>query len=106
LDSSKAGAEEVAMQTARSKVVADTDQVRITSWEFAPGTATGLHRHEFPYVVIPVTGGSFRIVSKDGSITEMAQEAGGAYVRDSGAEHDVINSGESFASFVEVELKR
>jgi beta-alanine degradation protein BauB len=94
------------MQTAQSKIVADTDQVRITSWEFAPGMATGHHRHEYPYVVVPVTGGSFSIVAKDGSITEMAQEAGGAYVRDSGAEHDVINSGQSFASFVEVELKR
>jgi quercetin dioxygenase-like cupin family protein len=94
------------MQTAQSKVIADTDRLRITSWEFEPGTATGPHRHELPYVVIPVTGGVFNVVSKDGSIAEMKQDAGGAYVRDAGAEHDVINSGQSFASFVEVELKR
>jgi beta-alanine degradation protein BauB len=94
------------MQTAQSKAIADTDRLRITLWEFEPGTATGPHRHEFPYVVVPVTGGVFSVVSKDGSTTEMTQEAGGAYVRDSGAEHDVINSGQSFASFVEIELKR
>ena len=95
-----------AMPTARSNILADTDRVRITSWEFEPGTATGPHRHEFPYVVVPITGGVFSVVTKDGSSTEMTQEAGGAYVRDAGVEHDVINAGPSLASFVEIELKR
>lgn len=93
------------MQQARSTVIADSDQVRVTSWEFDPATSTGLHRHEFSYVVVPVSGGTFSVVAADGSVSEMEQEAGGAYVRGPGAEHDVVNAGRARASFVEVEIK-
>ena len=36
-------------------VQVDNDRVRVTEWRFAPGTATGWHRHEFDYVVVPMT---------------------------------------------------
>ncbi len=93
------------MEKAQSTIIADDSQVKVTVWRFGPQTATGLHRHEFDYVVVPVSGGMFSVVAPDGSITEMLQDAGGAYVRPAGAEHDVVNSSGIPASFVEVELK-
>ncbi|MDQ6687039.1 MAG: cupin [Actinomycetota bacterium] len=92
------------MKKARATVIADDSRVRVTVWEFGPQTATGLHRHEFDYVVVPVSGGTFSVVAPDGSTSEMVQEAAGAYVRTAGAEHDVVNSSDGPASFVEVEI--
>ena len=73
-------------------------------WTFAPGQATGHHRHEFDYVVVPVSGGTFTVTAADGT-TELNQQAGQAYARATGAEHDVANTGPRRAVFVEVELK-
>ena len=35
----------------------DDATVRVTEWRFAPGATTGWHRHEYPYVVVPMTTG-------------------------------------------------
>ncbi len=92
------------MERAESAVLIDTDRVRVTAWKFAPGQATGVHRHEFDYVVVPVSGGTFTVTAADGA-TQLNQQAGQAYARQAGVEHDVANSGPDGAMFVEVELK-
>jgi quercetin dioxygenase-like cupin family protein len=92
------------MEQAESEVLIDTERVRVTMWKFAPGQATGAHRHEFDYVVVPVSGGTFTITAADGT-AELNQEAGQAYARQAGVEHDVANTGPQQAVFVEVELK-
>jgi len=92
------------MEQAESAVLIDTETLRVTVWKFAPGQATGVHRHEFDYVVVPVSGGTFTITAADGT-TELNQEAGQAYARQAGVEHDVANAGPQQAVFVEVELK-
>jgi hypothetical protein len=64
-----------------------------------------MHRHELDYVVVPVSGGSFTVTGLDGARSELRQEAGQAYARQAGVEHDVANAGPRTAVFVEVELK-
>lgn len=82
----------------------DNGRVRVTEWRFAPGTATGHHRHEFPYVVVPLTAGPLSIVSESGVATaELA--FGRAYFRDAGVEHDVRNPNPFEFVFVEIEMK-
>ena len=83
----------------------DNDSVRITEWRFAPGAATGHHRHEFDYVVVYVTAASIRAVGPGGE-TRFDMEAGQSYFRQAGVEHDVINAGDAPVTFVEIELKR
>ncbi len=83
----------------------DNDQVRVTEWRFAPGAATGWHRHEFDYVITPVIGGNVEIVHGDGSRTPFAMEPGKSYFREAGVEHDVVNGAGGELRFVEVELK-
>lgn len=92
------------MERAVSSVLIDTDRVRVTVWTFAPGQATGVHQHEFDYVVVPISGGTFTVTAADGT-TQLNQQAGHAYTRQAGVEHDVANSGQQRAQFVEVELK-
>jgi beta-alanine degradation protein BauB len=94
------------MSEARGTVTADDDRVRVTTWTFdTAGTATGRHRHEFDYVVVPVTGGTFTVTDADGSVREMEQVAGAAYLGTAGTDHDVV-SHTAGAVFVEIELKR
>ena len=93
------------MTTARPTTAIDDDRVRVTSWSFAPGAQTGPHRHEFDYIVVPVTGGTFEVVAADGSTQEMVQQAGVAYPGREGTEHNVINRSPVRAEFVEIELR-
>jgi quercetin dioxygenase-like cupin family protein len=83
----------------------DDASVRVTEWRFAPGAATGWHRHEYAYVVVPLTTGRLEITAREGaSVTEL--RAGRAYARAAGVEHDVRNANAFEFVFVEIELKR
>ena len=94
------------MPTARSETSIDDDRLRITTWTFEDGEDTGDHRHEYDYVVVPITGGTFAITEPGGTAREMTQQAALAYLGRAGTEHNVINRSGRTAVFVEVELKR
>lgn len=93
-----------ARPAATRTVQIDNDRVRVSHWLFAAEAATGWHRHEFDYVIVPLMAGTLRL--DDGQAVAMADlEAAGSYFRPAGVEHDVANaSGHEFA-FVEIELK-
>jgi quercetin dioxygenase-like cupin family protein len=84
----------------------DDDRVRITTWTFEDGEDTGDHRHEYDYVVVPVTGGTFEVIEADGTTREMIQQVALAYRGREGTEHNVVNRSGRTAVFVEIELKR
>src|SRR5262252_8016705 len=46
----------------------DNGTVRVTEWRFAPGASTGYHRHEYPYVVVPMTTGQLAVTGPDGEL--------------------------------------
>jgi len=48
-------------------VQVDNDHLRVTEWRFAPGAATGYHRHAYDYVVVPVLDGELELIGPDGS---------------------------------------
>lgn len=93
------------MAEARSIIHVENDQVRVTEWIFAPGDATGWHRHGYAYVITPVTGGPVEIVGPGGQTTQFLMQPGVSYYREAGVEHDVVWKGEGELRFVEVELK-
>jgi quercetin dioxygenase-like cupin family protein len=82
----------------------DNERVRVTEWRFAPGAATGWHRHDFDYVVVPMTTGPLRIRTAQGE-TAAELAAGRAYFREAGVEHDVSNPNAYEVVFIETELK-
>ena len=89
---------------AQPTVLIDNERVRVTRWRFAPGAATGWHRHEYDYVIVPLTDGTLRLVEPDGE-RDSVLEAGAPYTRPAGVEHDVVNANDYEFSFVEIELK-
>jgi quercetin dioxygenase-like cupin family protein len=91
--------------SARAKVFIDNDRVRVTEWRFAPGAATGWHRHELPYVIMPLTSGRLQLLDGAGDATFAELEVGVPYYRDAGVEHDVVNANDHEFVFVETEIK-
>ncbi|HEU0195019.1 MAG TPA: cupin domain-containing protein [Gaiellales bacterium] len=94
------------MATAHSILCADDDRVRVSTLTFADGAETGYHRHAYDYLVVPVTGGTFRVEEADGSTRELTQMPGEPYQGPAGTEHNVVNVSGTTVSFVEVEFKR
>jgi quercetin dioxygenase-like cupin family protein len=94
------------MPTVQSTLVAEDDRVRVSTLTFTDGAETGHHRHAYDYIVVPITGGTFRVEETDGSTRELTQAAGVPYQGPAGTEHNVVNTSGATASFVEIELKR
>lgn len=92
------------MTEAQSTLQLENERVRVTEWRFAPGAATGWHRHQFDYVVVPMTTGKLLLKEPGGERTAELT-AGVSYSRGAGVEHDVINTNDYEFVFVEVELK-
>jgi quercetin dioxygenase-like cupin family protein len=82
----------------------DTMRTRVTRYRLAPGATTGAHRHEYDYVIVPVTSGRLRVVANGREIfADLA--SGVSYAREAGVEHEVFNAGTGEMIFVEIELK-
>ena len=82
----------------------ENERVIVTEWRFPPGTETGHHVHGHDYVVVPLTEGTLRITSEQGT-TNVALALGAAYGRPAGVAHNVANPGPGEFRFVEIELK-
>ena len=83
----------------------DNERTRVTEWRFAPGAETGVHIHEYDYVVVPMLDGILKIIAPDGTETLAEMNAGQSYFREKGVHHNVINANEFDYVFVEVEFK-
>lgn len=86
-------------------VQVENDHLRVTEWRFAPGAATGYHRHAHDYVVVPVVDGELELIGPDGRRSRSRLQQGKSYFRNAGVEHDVVNAGAGIMTFVEIELK-
>jgi len=92
-------------ERAAPTVFIDNERVRVTEWRFAPGAATGWHRHDMDYVVVPMADGALELVGPGGARSRAELERGVPYFRTAGVEHDVINANTFEFAFVEIELK-
>jgi quercetin dioxygenase-like cupin family protein len=93
------------MSRATSTVQVDDARVRVTQWDFAPGTDTGFHTHEMDYVVVPMTSGILTLTDAQGCETTSALTVGQAYSRAAGVAHNVMNRTDERIVFIEVEHK-
>ena len=91
--------------TAIGTVQVETEEVRVTRWDFPhKGANTGWHTHAYDYVVVPVVDGTLSITSPDGTVSEVPLKAGVSYAREAGVEHDVANGLDTPMAFVEIEM--
>ena len=83
----------------------DNARLRVIEWLFAPGAATGWHRHAHDYVVVPMTTGRLLLEEPGGAIRHAKLTVDVSYSRETGVEHDVINDNDTEFVFIEIELK-
>ena len=94
------------MALARHSVLIDDERVIANRFDFEPGDETGHHVHALPYVIVPLSDGTLRIVDDAGAESHADLTGGVPYSRPAGVSHNVINAGSSPLSFLEIELKR
>lgn len=89
--------------TSHNETQIENEHVRVSRSTFPPGSETGDHRHDFDYVVVPVTSGTLTIeINGESSHAELV--AGVPYNRSAGVEHNVANDTDTEIVFVEIEL--
>jgi beta-alanine degradation protein BauB len=76
-----------------------------TDWRLAPNAVIDWHRHEYPYVVVPMTSGRLASKGRDGEVTTELV-AGRSYSRPEGVEHEVHNANPFEFVFLAIEIKQ
>ena len=89
---------------ASSELMIDNNDVRIMIWSFEANQSTGLHKHEYDYVVVPCKTGQLNIITDNENITSdlVIHQP---YHKKKGVEHEVVYNGDSFMEFIEIEIK-
>ena len=90
---------------AESIVQHDNNRTRVTLWKFLPGVATGWHRHEMDYVIVPLKSGKLKMLELKGKENVVYLTSGISYFRKAGVEHDVVNVNDYEFAFLEIEFK-
>lgn len=88
---------------AQATVQVDEPTLRVTRFDFPPGSETGWHRHGAAYVVVPLQGGTLTVEDAQGSRGHPI-ETGRSYARPAGVEHNIANDTDAAISFVEIEM--
>ena len=96
----------ICRQLAKGTVLHEDENTRVMEWRFAPGAATGWHRHDYDYAVVPLMDGKLGLELAGGGYKEAECKRGIPYNRLEGVEHDVININAFEYAFIEVELKK
>jgi len=91
-------------EKAIAEIQLDTDRVLVTKWTFPPNSETGWHRHNYDYVVVPLSDGCLSLVNSEGE-QKGELKRGVSYNKEAGVEHNVINKNDWEVSFIEIELK-
>jgi quercetin dioxygenase-like cupin family protein len=94
----------MSLVAASGTVQVESEEVRVTEWRLPPGSVIGHHRHEYDYVVVPITDGVMTVVSATGSV-ESPIKASQSYFRKAGVEHEVRNETPREIVFIEIEIK-
>jgi len=91
--------------TAVPTIFIENERTRVTEWRFKNrGDATGWHRHEYDYVIVPLFDGHLEINTGADELTIAEMQNGVPYFREVGVEHDVINGNDFECAFVEIEF--
>ena len=84
----------------------DDERTRVTEWRFAPGAATGWHRHEWDYVTVQQSGGALLLQGADGTEKQVDYEDGRTLSWTAPVEHNAINISDVEVRVLEIEYKK
>ena len=89
---------------AKPTVLIDNEKVKVTEWFFEIGDSTGVHIHQYDYVVVPMLDGELKIIDNENNKTISKLTKGTSYFREKGVNHNVFNNNDFTYSFIEIEI--
>jgi len=87
----------------------DNEDVKVWKTTVLPNAPLQMHRHEHPRVIIPLVGGTMKIVEQDGKSEEHIWEQGHAYwlpTNPPNTTHADVNAGDKPIAVMVVELEK
>ncbi|GMO93198.1 hypothetical protein [Bradyrhizobium sp. TM239] len=87
------------------EIVFENEYVRVWGLALDPGGRQPWHRHELPYLVIPLTDGDNEMIFSDGRRKPTKETPGTALWREPGIPHELINRSTWRYRNILVELK-
>jgi len=91
--------------TAAGPIATENPSVRIYKWVIAPGTATAMHTHTRPYVIVVVTPMQLKMTAPDGTFRAELVKTGDFHWVPVAVTHSLANEGKTEGEIVEFELK-
>lgn len=86
-------------------VAAENPSARIYKWILAPGTASPMHTHVRPYLIIAGTKMELKMTAPDGQSFSHEIQAGDFHWINAKVTHSLANEGTTEGQIVEIELK-
>ena len=86
-------------------VAIENPSVRVYKWSMAPGTATAMHTHTRPYLIVSVTPMQLKMTAPDGQSRTEQVKAGDFHWVNVPVTHSLANESETAGQIVEFELK-
>ena len=87
------------------KVIFENESVRVWSFSVGAGGLKPMHKHELPYIIIPLSGGRVELTTIEGAVRVGEDKPGAAFWQDHGETHQLRNLGSEAYTNVLVELK-
>jgi beta-alanine degradation protein BauB len=88
------------------KVIFENDAIRVWSFSVPPGGIKRMHRHDLPYLIVPMTGGRVELTTIQGKVRYGDDKKGEAFFLEAGETHQLRNLSDHTYENVLVELKK
>ena len=88
------------------EVIFENESIRVWRLMLRPGETQSWHRHDLPYLVVPLTEGNNVMRFADGRERPTQEKPGDALWREPGMPHELENTGAADYSNILVEVKR
>ena len=86
------------------KTIIKNNTVKINEITLRPLEETGIHLHEYDYVIVPITDGKLISFDNTNIKTEFSLKKGEPYFRKAGVEHNILNNSNHEVKFIEIEI--
>jgi beta-alanine degradation protein BauB len=88
------------------KIIFENESIRVWSFSVGPGGIKRMHRHDLPYLIVPMTGGKVELTTIEGKVRYGDDKKGEAFFLPAGETHQLRNLNDFTYENVLVELKR
>jgi quercetin dioxygenase-like cupin family protein len=88
------------------RVIFENDRIRVWSFSVPPGGIKRMHRHDLPYLIVPMTGGRVELTTIQGKVRFGDDKKGEAFFLEAGETHQLRNLSDHTYENVLVELKK